>query len=259
MVYIFIVLIIVYIIAVLATAPERERQKILARNNSVAEEEAEKETLNEAIKRFDISPALIEDFSKKFVYILDKNNRRIVRLTYSGHPRYEYDATYYDFENFVDVSVVVEKETVTSTTSNDKQFKGALVGGILAGPTGAIIGSQSGNKSNITTSEEMVSNIRLKLLMVNTDNSSKTITFLQSDEPISKATELYKNKFNRATNWENELRAYMLGVKNEQKKPTSNSSNISIADEIKKLHTLVQDGILTEEEFALQKEKILSK
>ena len=45
--------------------------------------------------------------------------------------------------------------------------------------------------------------------------------------------------------------------KSFNKKEASNNSNVSEADEIKKLHSLMKNGIITKEEFETKKKKIL--
>lgn len=250
MVYIFSVLIIVYIIVIIATAPERERQRKL-------NEKVEKETLKSALIKHDIHNSLMQRQPDNNVYIIDKENKELTYLNYNNN----FSPTYYWLEDIIEVSLVIDGETITSTTRGS-QFGGALVGGLLAGSAGAIVGGLSGS----TSSKEAVSKITLKLTIKETVTSVKTITFLDVKKPILKTEETFKTALKKANEWEGQFKVIIHETKNSEDnntkdkiKSTDNQSTLSIADEIKKLHDLVKEGILTDEEFALQKEKILSK
>jgi len=43
-----------------------------------------------------------------------------------------------------------------------------------------------------------------------------------------------------------------------QNNPSDSKSTLNTADEIRKLHDLLKEGIITQEEFDLQKKKIIS-
>lgn len=246
MVYIISVLIIVYIIAILVTAPERNRQRLSKEKEVV-------ETLEYALNKHGIYNSLMHTQPDNNIYIIDKENKELTHLNHNN-----YFPTYYRLKDIIEVSLVIDGETITSTTRGS-QFSGALVGGLLAGGAGAVIGGLSGK----TSSKESISKISLKILMSNNEKTIKTITFLDVKKPILKNSSIFKSAFDKANEWEGQLKVILHeGKKSKNENVVSNNDNkinSSIADEIKKLHTLVEDGILTNEEFALQKEKILSK
>ncbi|MEK4946567.1 SHOCT domain-containing protein [Carnobacterium sp. FSL W8-0810] len=222
-----------------------------------AEDNKLAESLEKAVYEYDIEKTLSHTQPDKNVYVLDKENEEITYLVYNNLIN-TYSPTSYLFEDIIEVSLIVDGETITNT-SRGSQIGGALVGGVLAGGAGAVIGGLSGK----TTSKESISKISLKILMSNNEKTIKTITFLDVKKPILKNSSIFKNAFDKANEWEGQLKVILHeGKKSKDENVVSNNNNkinSNIADEIKKLHTLVEDGILTNEEFALQKEKILSK
>lgn len=120
----------------------------------------------------------------------------------------------------------------------------ALLGGVLLGPVGAIVGGMTGiGSKNVKVSQ--VDNI----LSIKLTNSETYLTF-SVDNKHFKATENYLKKHFRTK--------YKLVSELEKLHPTnSNSAGLSIADELLKLKSLLDNGILTQAEFESQKQILL--
>lgn len=120
----------------------------------------------------------------------------------------------------------------------------ALLGGVLLGPVGAIVGGMTG----IGSKEVKVSQVD-NILSIKLTNSETYLTF-SVDNKNFKDTENYLKKHFRTK--------YKLASELEKLQPAnSNSTGLSIADELLKLKSLLDNGILTQAEFESQKQKLL--
>lgn len=169
----------------------------------------------------------------------------------------------YDYKDILESEIIEDGQTVTKT-SRSGQIGGALVGGVLAGGVGAIIGGLSAKQ----TSDNEVNRVDLKIIVNNTKSPLKLVNFTTADVPdfngknipMKKDDLKYKEAMKKANHWHSLISVLIRQADNEEKKETSSNSvsNLSTADEIRKLLDLKNDGILTEEEFNLQKQRILS-
>jgi len=129
--------------------------------------------------------------------------------------------------------------------NKDKSVVGrALLGGLLLGPIGAIVGGISG-----VGDKKVASKFNKAILSIFCESDNKENVLLFSVEP--------KNK-DIVFNW------LMKSYSTKYKKPEEinikddSSTTSSVADEILKLKKLLDDEILTQEEFESQKKKLLS-
>lgn len=164
-----------------------------------------------------------------------------------------FETYHFNYKDIIEVALIVDGNTLTST-SRGSQLGGALVGGALFGGTGAVIGGLSGEKE----SKQTVSQLYIKLTLLSNEKNIKNLIFLDVKNPIEKSSAKFNKLYEEAMELEGTFKViiYQNDKKNFDK---LNTNSASIADEIKKLHNLLTDGILTEEEFVLQKERILSK
>ena len=145
-------------------------------------------------------------------------------------------------------TIEVEEELIRK---EDKSVIGrALIGGVLFGPVGAIVGGISG-----TGQKKMPyspSNNNILTLMCNIKNQDVIILFgIKS-----------KNLQNVFTWFNKNLSQYYkkpTDIEFKKEPSIKIENNIFIADELKELKALVDDGILTQKEFDKQKEKLLNK
>ena len=163
------------------------------------------------------------------------------------------------FKDILSVEIVEDGETKTQTvtkTNRGSQVAGALVGGLLLGGAGAIIGGLSGKKESISTGKSQVKNIDLKILINDTETPVFELNLYNKNRNKGKPEYI----LNIAKIWY-DLITVMINRADTEKEninvlETLPNINISISDEIRKLKALQDDGLITDEEFTTQKEKL---
>ena len=166
------------------------------------------------------------------------------------------------FDQVIDVEYIVNEDTVASKSTLNTIGR-AVIGGVLAGGVGAIVGGLSGK----TKTESKISNIAVKVLIRDIDIPALNITYfdcktLPDRKPVAPDSIYCQNEILMAQNFVNTIsviieegkRVEMPKAQERQMLP----ENISVADEIKKLANLRDEGILTQEEFEKQKASLLS-
>jgi len=152
----------------------------------------------------------------------------------------------YDYDKIIASEIVVDGQTITKQSGTIGR---SIVGGLLAGSTGAIIGGTTGS----TTSNEKINSILVKITINEPTNPIFKIIFLNVP------TEKRSLQYNMAFSASEKLHGIIAGAIKQTdtdmaKKPIE---NLSIADELVKLKKLLDEGILTNEEFENQKKKLL--
>lgn len=122
----------------------------------------------------------------------------------------------------------------------------ALVGGILAGGVGAVVGATTGGKqySEVT---------RVSGFVYFKDNSSEEIVLIH--KTVETNTRTYREAKNRLNHLE-EVVNNAMRLANEAKIETESAKSDSF-DDIRKLKGLLDDGIITQEEFDTKKKQLL--
>jgi len=140
----------------------------------------------------------------------------------------------------------------------------ALVGGLIAGGTGAIVGGLSGKEKQ----SKEVKFLDLKIVLKDIDNPSYKIRFFDAKqisddtkESICISDSLYGDQLKEAvgqiTKWKD--RIDVIIDKNSAKSEVAETPALSISDELIKLKNLVEEGVISDEEFKQQKQKLLNK
>lgn len=118
----------------------------------------------------------------------------------------------------------------------------AIVGGVLAGPVGAVVGSGTGGKEFDTIK-------RLGFILHLTDNRSQNYMLMISESKSdSFLTKSAMEDYNNIAAKLDQI------ISSNTQEPTSNGSN---ADELRKFKALLDDGIITQEEFDAKKKELL--
>lgn len=197
-----------------------------------------------SIRQFLTNTIILDDFYK-IAIIHTRNSVDIVK-----------------YSDIVDVTYE-EDGNVVYTKSATRTVGGALVGGALLGGAGAVVGGLSGDSKEKRT----VTKMDLKILIRNTDKTSITLHFNLSTTPLNLSNgfdkQCYDEQLKEVNGCKDLLSIIIDSTKNENRinaatspSPQSAPSN-NIADELSKLAKLRADGILTDEEFAAQKTKLL--
>jgi hypothetical protein len=211
------------------------------------------------IENFTISRK-VDGFGGFYIFAIDEINEKIALVTESVNH-------IVSFSDIIGVELIEDGNTV-SKKSTTRTIGGAIVGGVLAGGVGTIVGGLSGN----STQKSKISSLSVKILLRSLDKPSLLITCFDS------RTMTTEHKASIETDGKLESYIYKIGKKNaddikdlvsviidriDNKTVTipvavATKPSNSIADELLKLNELKEKGILTEEEFTLQKTKILN-
>lgn len=185
----------------------------------------------------EIAKKKYQEFSKEEVKKEKKEEEELIQKT----------VKIYSFNDIMESEIVVDGNTIvkTSTTSTIGR---AVVGGVLTGGVGAVIGGVTGKKSH----NEMVNNIDLKICVNDSSNPFYKIRFL--DTECKKGDFLYKTAYQNAERWHGIISTF---IKQSELKEIKNESASSDVNDLLKLKELLDAGLLTNEEFVEQKNKIL--
>lgn len=183
---------------------------------------------------------------------LDEQRKRICLIDYGGSDISQRTVSYKDV---LSCEIFEDGETVTKT-SRSSQVGGALIGGLALGGVGAIIGGLSGK----TKSQGKVKRVDLRLVVNDTSNPLHDVNFM--DIEGKKDGLIYTQAIAQARHWHGLVSVLIKQADaedlNSSNPQASGDSANSIADELKKLSELRDTGILTEEEFRKQKERLLT-
>ncbi|ARK32401.1 SHOCT domain-containing protein [Halalkalibacter krulwichiae] len=197
---------------------------------------------------------------------IDENSKRISFVRTKGVNFIDNNDFVIDTYSYKDLleSHILEDGVSTTKTSRTSQIGGALIGGLLVGGVGALIGGLSGKKK---TAEE-VKSVKLQIVVNDTKKPVQEISFLKQKVEVKKDNPLYEQALVDATHW-HKLISVLIKQADQEDKVMNAQTNIELesgqkqntyihADEIRKLHDLFKEGIITEEEFDIQKKKIIS-
>ncbi|WP_252233792.1 SHOCT domain-containing protein [Clostridium sp. ZS1] len=150
----------------------------------------------------------------------------------------------YEYSDIVDFELLEDGESI---------FKGdlgrAITGGVLFGGTGAIVGGITGGEK----SEAICTNLKIKITIKNINNPTLYINFITTATKKSSST--YKMEFNLAQEC---LSVLQLITNNQEVLKEVDTTFIgSSTDEILKFKNLLDNGVITQEEFDAKKKQLL--
>lgn len=112
------------------------------------------------------------------------------------------------------------------------------------------------------TSKEKVKTIQLKVIVNDTKNPLQINTFLNETNSIDRSSQKFTKANKEVMHLHSLFKVLIDKADKEDKKIEQRQNNniptYSSADEIRKLHDLLSDGIITQEEFESQKKKVIS-
>lgn len=169
----------------------------------------------------------------------------------------------FNYSDIIEVSYE-ENGSQLYTKSTGRTIGGAIVGGVLMGGAGAVVGGLSGaSKQN-----KEIMNMDIKILLRSTSRTSCVLHFKDVDRVLKTKEEadrkLYETYLKNANQAKDVLSVIIDDAKQASTpiaQPITQSvvapASSSVADELAKLAKLKADGILTDEEFRVQKSKLL--
>ena len=205
----------------------------------------------------DFNPTVnLTNYSNQYTISIDKEKEKIL-IIQADDSEEKANTFLLDYEDIISVQLMEDKNLIYSK-STLRTIGGGLVGGLVAGGAGAIIGGLSGSSNE----KKMVSNISIKLLIRNLEDPSIELICYKG-EGINANGPLGKPIIEEALQVIDHIKVIIDYVDKKEKvnqiSKQSPEPFHSLAEELEKLHQLKERGILSEEEYRIQKEKILNK
>lgn len=152
----------------------------------------------------------------------------------------------YNYEDILSFELLEDGEMITSGGLGS-----AALGGIVFGGTGAIVGAITGKKK----SRPVCTSLSLKITINDQQNPVERIDFISS--PTKKNGFEYKFALENAQKCSSMLEIICNDVKNKAGISEQKTMPLSEADEILKFKSLLDAGVITQEEFELKKKQLL--
>ena len=169
----------------------------------------------------------------------------------------------FNYSDIIEVSYE-ENGSQLYTKSAGRTVGGAIVGGFLMGGAGAVVGGLSGaSKQN-----KEIRNMDIKILLRSTSRTSCVLHFKDVDRVLKTKEEADRKLYETYVQNANQAKDVLSVIIDDAKQasapiaqpitqPVVAPASSSVADELAKLAKLKADGILTDEEFRVQKSKLL--
>ena len=169
----------------------------------------------------------------------------------------------FNYSDIIEVSYE-ENGSQLYTKSTGRTIGGAIVGNFLMGGAGAVVGGLSGESKQ----NKEIKNMDIKILLRSTSRTSCVLHFKDVDRVLKTKKEddrkLYETYLKNANQAKDVLSVIIDDAKQASApigqpitQPVVAPASSSVADELAKLAKLKADGILTDEEFRVQKSKLL--
>lgn len=145
----------------------------------------------------------------------------------------------FNFSDVLGVYTALGGKTIksTSSTRKEKGVRNVIAGSLIAGNTGALLGGMLSKSTTVTQATE-IQNVYVNVIVDTTQ------------EPVSMP---YPNE-----NAAEKVRLVLASmIKDAIEESPQTDSEVSTADEIRKFKELLDDGIITQEEFDAKKKQLL--
>lgn len=246
-------------------------------NDKKRKEKALEKWISETLQEWQMTPEEVKPLhsADKF-YILKSEWKKFLFFRHQTSYLQKEKAVKDDFEhvlidlNHVKKIALKTDETVIGEATKENGVARALVGGALFGAAGAIVGSATAIEK-IEQSKKL-SRIQLEIISDDPHQPYSSIELYNSQIPLDPLDPIPTKKEYDAQ----ELEKIELSIQNlywaleslldkkddpikmePTNKATEPTFTQSVSDELRKLHTLLQEGILTDEEYETQKKRLL--
>lgn len=197
----------------------------------------------------------VEDYNAKYSFAIDQEKRKIMIVTADNSSALA-RKSYINFADIISVELL-EDSNIAFSKSTMRTIGGGIVGGAIAGGAGAVIGGLSGDSKV----KKEVSRIEIKILLRNQNVPTHVIT-CYNDVPLDVSSAGYNSIIKTAREIVDHISVIIdmmdREYQHQENLAISKPETKSIADELEKLCLLKEKGLLSEEEFQKQKERLLS-
>ncbi|MEG0829475.1 MAG: SHOCT domain-containing protein [Anaerovoracaceae bacterium] len=176
------------------------------------------------------------------VFQIDDNNKKWAPTAGIFKPRV---LGIYSYSDILEYEMIEDGDSITKGGLGS-----ALVGGVLLGGVGAVVGGVTGGKKT----KKIVNSLSIKVTTKDIDNPTVYINFIAAKTKTSSIT--YKTAFDCAQETLSIL-AQIVSQNESTQEETSAVSNASAADEIRKYKELMDEDIISKEEFEAKKKELL--
>lgn len=243
---IVIVIAIIVFVVIVKNSIEKRKEEDEARGITMESRVNNKDNFNATIK--------VVGISNFYTFAIDENNRKVGYFD-------EEQETIIPYDEIISVELI-ENNTSIASKSTMRTIGGALAGGALGGGAGAVVGGLSGNtnmkkKVSLVQVKLRIRDISMPTLSINCFDC-KTMAAGEEVKPDGMLGFKYKKGLEHANKIVDLVSVIIDDVDRKENNPLSTNNSGSIAEEIAKLADLKDKGILTEDEFNVQKTKLLS-
>lgn len=153
----------------------------------------------------------------------------------------------YSYDDIVDYELLEDGTSITKGGLGN-----AVVGGVLFGSVGAMVGGMTGTRK--TSSK--CTNLMIKITVNNVSEPVEYIKLISS--PTDKRSAVYKKAFFNAQQILSMLQVICSQCADDMEERKVETSELSVMDEIRKYKKLLDEGIITDEEFRAKKAQLLN-
>ena len=198
-----------------------------------------KEYQDNYIKRNEISSTTEYEYvnaSKSVIirYIVDNENKNIILFNHNSTPEI------FPFAEIIGCEILTDSE-ITGGVGR------AIVGGVLAGGVGAVVGS--------TTSKKHITTYQVVIYRENIANPQEIINLINTPTKTYDAD--YKNALIFATAVNSSIKAIVSTTAKTHSDIADLFNSASAAEELRTMKELLDDGIITQDEFDAKKRQLL--
>ena len=199
-------------------------------------------------KEIGISSSIVEN---RFLAIDDESHKIAVMTVTSGLN----NIAKYSIGDIISLDEIIECELIIDDTTVKKSGLGrAVVGGALLGGTGAIVGAITGKSSNL------LNDVRIKLVLSNESAFHEIVIFSDFKKGIEKKDAKYEAVLNSADRIYSTIKAYMISKEKNENVETPERDglkNISPKSKIIELKSMLDEGLISQEDFDNKKRKLI--
>ena len=171
----------------------------------------------------------------------------------------------YQYDQVIDCDVVVAEGSYTQTISTTRTKAGigkAVMGGVLFGGIGALAGAAASNSksSGLATSREIKVANELKIIIKTNDISHPIVTVSLLDKELK----IDSKKFKKIKETSDDIFKIFKAIADNNRglfdvegEDIEDADSAGLVDEIRKYKAMMDQGILTEEEFSAKKKQLL--